>query len=77
MSTQQSGVGWKQHTEGGGPLAPAAPSSHMLQPLLFLCLVMTARMLASVAAVIASSCVKMMNCKRQRHRAAELWHSGS
>lgn len=34
----------------------------MLQPLLFLCLVMTARMLASVAAVIASSCVKMMNC---------------
>lgn len=48
--------------------------SHMLQPFLFLCLVMTARMLASVAAVIASSCVRMMNCSSTGN--SERWLPG-
>lgn len=48
--------------------------SHMLQPFLFLWLVMTARMLASVAAVIASSCVRMMNCSSTGN--SERWLPG-
>lgn len=65
--------------EHPNPLHRCRSRSHMLQPFLFLWLVMTARMLASVAAVIASSCVSKINCTEGENRGKEmgLWASVS